>query len=52
MKRVEAQFIPKDLKFVTKMYKMTVTEEMICEANNNLTFIKRIITGYEKYMGR
>jgi len=46
-RRVAAKLVPKDLNFMQKRDRVDVAKDMICEAEFDPTFIKRIITGDE-----
>lgn len=50
MRRVAAKLVPKDLNFIQKHHRKTVAEELISEAENDPTFMKRIITGDETWV--
>ena len=50
MKRVAARLVPKDLNFLQKEPRVEVAKEMLANVANDLTFIKRIITGDETWV--
>ncbi|CAK9811861.1 Mariner Mos1 transposase [Anthophora quadrimaculata] len=50
MRRVAARLVPKDLNFVQKHHRKTVAADLISEARNDPTFMKRIITGDETWV--
>lgn len=50
MKRVAARLVPKELNFLQKQCRMSVAKEMISNADNDPTFMKRIITGDETWV--
>lgn len=49
MKRVAARLVPKKLDFLQKERRMTVAKEMIANADNDPTFMKRINTGDDSW---
>ncbi|XP_015905527.1 protein GVQW3-like [Parasteatoda tepidariorum] len=49
-RRVAAKLVPKDLNFIQKRNCVDVAKDMICEAESDPTFIRRIITGDETWV--
>lgn len=50
MKRVAARLVPKDLNFLQKLNRVKVAEDMLKRVNFDPTFIKRIVTGDERWV--
>ena len=50
MQRVATRLVPKELNFLQKDHRKKVAEDMISQAQNDPTFMKRIITGDETWV--
>ena len=50
MRYIEARLIQEDLTFFQKHHYKTVAEDLVSQVKNDLTFIKKIITGSETWV--